>query len=93
MAEVRRDERLAGIDQRPTIRRRAEELAVVEQCRVLMFALPHGNMTAAEQVERYMTNWNRIIQACRKPGPRIYMVQASRIVLSYPRAQQNAPPA
>ncbi|HEX6254378.1 MAG TPA: hypothetical protein VFZ70_01070 [Euzebyales bacterium] len=66
------------------IRRTAEELAEVERCAVVMFALPNSNMSGSEQVARFMTNWNRILQACRKPGPRIYSVHANRIVQVYP---------
>lgn len=68
----------------PSIQRRAHELAEVERCRVLMFALPRADMTGAEQVDRYMKHWNRIVQACKKSGPRIYSVQAERLVLTYP---------
>lgn len=69
----------------PNIRRRAEEVAEVERTAVVMFALPRGNLTGAEQVARYMDNWNRIVQACRKPGPRIYSVHPNKLELMYPR--------
>jgi hypothetical protein len=53
---------------------------------VKAFALTSGNLTAAEQAERFVRNARSIEMACEEPGPLLYAVHADRIVRVVPQA-------
>ncbi len=66
------------------IRYRPTEIAAVRRHRVKAFALTSGNLTAAEQAERFVRNGLRIEIACAEPGPFLYAVHATQIVGIFP---------
>ncbi len=66
------------------IRRRPHELAVVEAERVQLFALPSGGLRGVEQAQRFTDNLDRIVAACRLPGPFIYSVLPRGIQRRWP---------
>jgi hypothetical protein len=66
------------------IRYRPAEIAAVRRHRVKLFALTSGNLTAADQAERFVRNGPRIVLACTEPGPFLYAVHATQIVRIFP---------
>lgn len=66
------------------IRYRPAEIAAIRRHRVKAFALTSGNLTAAEQAERFLGNGRRIETACGQPGPFLYAVHAKQIVRVFP---------
>ncbi len=66
------------------IRYRPVEISAVRRHRVKLFALTSGNLTAAEQAERFLGNGRRIETACMQPGPFLYAVHAKQIVRVFP---------
>ncbi len=66
------------------IRYRPVEAAAIRRHRVKAFALTSGNLTAAEQAERFLRNGRRIEAACEDPGPFLYAVHATQIVRVFP---------
>ncbi len=66
------------------IRYRPTEIAAVRRHRVKAFALTSGNLTAAEQAERFGRNGLLIEIACAEPGPFLYAVHATHIVGIFP---------
>lgn len=67
------------------IRYHPAEIAAVRRYRVQAFALTSGNLTAAEQAQRFIRNGPRIDAACEQSGPFLYAVHADRIVRIFPR--------
>jgi hypothetical protein len=67
------------------IRYRSAEIAAVRRYRVRLFALTSGNLTAADQAQRFIRNAARIEAACEHPGPFMYAVHADRIVRIFAR--------
>ena len=59
-------------------RRPAEQQAVIES-RARCFCLSDGNLSTDAMAERYLTNWEAIVQACTEVGPYLYSVRASGI--------------
>ncbi len=70
------------MDQR--IRYRPAEIAAVRRYGVKLFALTSGNLTAADQAQRFLRNEARIEAACEQPGPFVYAVHAEWIVRIFP---------
>ncbi len=66
------------------IRYRPAEIAAVRRCAVGLFALTSGNLTAADQAQRFIRNEARIEAACEQAGPFMYAVHADRIVRIFP---------
>ena len=66
------------------IRYRPVEIASLRRHRVKAFALTSGNLTAAEQAERFVGNEERIEIACAERGPYLYAVHAKKIVRIFP---------
>jgi len=60
------------------------EVAAIRRHRVRAFALASGNLRAADQAHRFLTNQARITAACADPGPFIYAVYADRIERIFP---------
>lgn len=60
------------------------ELAVVKTEGVKVFALPRGDLRAADAAARFIRNLPAIVRACDQPGPAIYAVMAGRISLRWP---------
>lgn len=68
-----------GIKADANIRRKdATERRALVKARVQTFLLS-GQLTAAQKVERLITNMPAIAQACRKSGPFVYRVHPERI--------------
>ena len=66
------------------IRYHRAEIAAIRRHRVRAFALTSGNLSAAQQAERFIDNRERIEAACVSPGPFVYAVHAGKIVRIYP---------
>lgn len=66
------------------LRYRPSEIAVIKEHNLKAFILSRGNLTASEQVRRFLINGERIKAACADDGPFIYSVQARRIVRLFP---------
>jgi hypothetical protein len=66
------------------IRYRPAEIAAVRRHRVKLFALTSGNLTAADQAERFVRNGSRIALACTEAGPSVHAVHATQIVRIFP---------
>lgn len=66
------------------IRYRPAEIAAVRRHRVKLFALTSGNLTAAEQADRFIKNGPRMTIACTEPGPFLYAVHAAQIARIFP---------
>lgn len=66
------------------IRYHRAEIAAIRRHKVKAFALTSGNLTAANQAERFIRNADRIDAACEEPGPFVYAVHARRIVRIFP---------
>ena len=60
------------------------EIAAVRRHRVRAFVLTSGNLSAAQQAQRFLDNAGRILTACDAPGPLVFAVQQRRIVRIYP---------
>ena len=61
------------------IRYRRHERAAVERHRVRCFCLASRNIPAQEMADRFLRCLPAITEACREPGPFIYMVYRDRI--------------
>jgi uncharacterized protein with PIN domain len=66
------------------IRRRRAEREALTQGRLRVFCLMNANLGFAEQAACFMTNRQRIIQACAKPGPYLYGVYRDEIRKVWP---------
>jgi hypothetical protein len=66
------------------IRRRPLERQALERHGVRAFILTTASLTGPQQVDRIMTNLNRIIQRSRKPGPSICAIYQRRVVQIWP---------
>ncbi len=66
------------------IRYRPAEIAAIRRFRVRAFVLTRGNLTADEQVQRFLANEAAIETACVDPGPFVYAVHSGRIVRVFP---------
>lgn len=66
------------------IRYRPAEIEAIRTHRVKAFVLTSGNLTAAQQIARYLANETRISEACENDGPFVFAVHASRIEKIYP---------
>lgn len=49
-----------------------------------VFALSNAHLTGAQMADRYDANLNRILLRSRKPGPYVYVVNATGLVLRWP---------
>jgi len=66
------------------IRYRPAEIDAIRRFGVRAFVLTSGNLTSAQQVERFLANGERIARACAEDGPFLYAVHATRIEKMYP---------
>jgi len=66
------------------IRRRPAEIEAVRAHGARVFVLSSGNLTAAEQAQRFVHHRARIEEACADRGPFVYSVQSTRIVRLLP---------
>jgi hypothetical protein len=66
------------------IRYRAAEISALAGNRVRAFVLSSGNLSGAEQAQRFVRNINRIRRACRHEGPFVYAVHANTIERLWP---------
>ncbi len=66
------------------IRYRRAEIAAIRRHRVQAFVLTSGNLTAAQQAQRFAHNAARIAAACDVAGPFVYVVHPKRIARIYP---------
>ncbi len=66
------------------IRRRPAERVALEEGRVRVFCLVNASLNFADQAAYFVENRNRIIQACRKPGPFLYGVYKDNIKKLWP---------
>lgn len=49
-----------------------------------MFALSNAHLTGPQMADRYDANLNRMLLRSRKPGPYLYVVNASGLELRWP---------
>ena len=68
------------------IRRRPAELRAVRAHAVRMFCLTNANLQGAEQLDRFLSNINRIVQRSQRPGPWICAVYEARVAQIWPRS-------
>jgi hypothetical protein len=61
------------------IRRRPAEKQAIVDSRARCFCLSDGNLGFAEMAERYLANWDAIVEASSEPGPFLYSVRARAI--------------
>jgi hypothetical protein len=66
------------------IRYRPAEIDAVRRFGVRAFVLTSGNLSAADQVERFLANESRILAACERLGPFVYAVHAKGIERIFP---------
>ncbi len=66
------------------IRYRRAEIAAIRRHKVKAFVLTSGNLTAADQAQRFIRNAARIDESCGDRGPFVYAVHAQRIVRIFP---------
>lgn len=66
------------------IRYRPAEIEAIRRHRVKAFVLTSGNLTSAQQIERFIANEERIVRACDDDGPLLYAVHKARIERMYP---------
>lgn len=67
------------------IRRRPAERDALVRAGVRALCLTSGQLRAADQTARFVTNIHRILQRARRPGPYIYGVYENRLELLWPR--------
>lgn len=67
------------------IRRRPAELRAVRSHAVRMFCLTNANLQGAEQLNRFLSNINRIVQRSQRRGPWICAVYEARVAQIWPR--------
>lgn len=67
------------------LRYRKDELAALVEHRVRAFVLTAGNLGAAEQAKRYVSNLGRIRRAARRSGPYVYAVHARGLERLWPK--------
>src|SRR5215472_4607333 len=68
------------------IRRRPAERQSLLEGNVRVFCLTNAGLTFADQVDYFLANRFRILQACKKPGPYVYGVYQDRITKLWPKA-------
>jgi hypothetical protein len=66
------------------IRRRPAERDALAAHQVRAFCLTTANLTGPQQVERFLSNLNRILQRARRPGPWICAVYERQVVQVWP---------
>jgi len=71
------------------IRYRPVELAAVRRHAVRMFCLTRGDLTAAEQADRFLRNLESIERAASRAGPFIYAVHLRRVVEVWPARRRG----
>lgn len=71
------------------IRYRPAEIAAIADHGVQAFILTGGNLNAAEQAQRFVTNARRIGEACDEPGSVVYAVHRTQIRRSYPQSESR----
>ena len=67
------------------LRHDREQQAMMVEHGVKAFVLTSGNLKAADQAARFLSNIGRITEAARFDGPFIYAVHARRIKKLWPR--------
>lgn len=67
------------------IRYRKGELATLVEHRVRAFVLTAGNLGAAEQAARFVSNLGRIRRTARRPGPYVYAVHPRGLERLWPK--------
>ncbi len=60
------------------------KIAAIRRHRVRAFVLTSGNLTAAQQAQRFLDNAGPILAACAALGPFVYSVQQRRILRIFP---------
>lgn len=66
------------------IRRRTAEFEAVRAHDVRMFCLTNANLQGAEQLKRFLSNINRIVQRSQRRGPWICAVYEARVAQIWP---------
>ncbi len=61
------------------VRYRSAEKNAIQRFGVRCFCLSSGNLTGEEMASRILVNLDRILEACEKPGPWLYVIHANRI--------------
>ena len=67
------------------IRYRKDELSALVEHRVRAFVLTAGNLGAAEQATRFVSNLGRIRRTVRRPGPYVYAVHPHALERLWPK--------
>lgn len=67
------------------IRRRPAERDALIEAGVRVFCLTSAQLRASEQIERFVTNRDRILRQAAEPGPYIYGVYKDRIERLWPK--------
>lgn len=71
------------------IRYRPAEIAAIRSHNVKAFVLPRGNLTAADQSQRFIDNAERIVSACKDDGPFVVAVYQNRLEYLYPPPERS----
>lgn len=66
------------------IRRRPAERDALTEAAVRCFCLTTAQLRGAEQIERFVSNRNRILKQARRPGPYIYGVYTNGLKRLWP---------
>ena len=62
------------------VRYNVAEKAAITRSGARCFCIPRGDLTGSEMAERYLSNLDRIVEACSDPGPFVYSIQLGRLV-------------
>lgn len=62
------------------VRYNVAEKTAITQSGARCFCIPRGDLSGPEMAECYLSNLDRIVEACSDPGPFVYSIQLGRIV-------------
>ncbi|HMC43567.1 MAG TPA: hypothetical protein VKI20_11205 [Acidimicrobiales bacterium] len=68
------------------ITRRPNEQEALAASRLRVFAIGNQHLTGPEMAQYYVTNINRILRRCRKPGPFVDVVYRDSVVRRWPKS-------
>jgi PIN like domain len=74
------DTGLAVLTKDRRLRYRPAEADAIRHFGIKAFVLTRGNLTAAQQAQRFLDNENRILEACDQEGPFLFIVHATRLL-------------
>ncbi len=68
------------------ITRRPEEQEALAASTLRVFAIGNQHLTGPQMARYYVTNINRIVRRCRKPGPFVDVVYRDSVARRWPRS-------